>query len=212
MDVVPNAGERFMCMFAKQGTNNIVTGIDASGFVQRLLLFDHCIIASVWLRDVQRLLGMVDPDAFCELLDTGALSFYMDSATTAEVGQARSTLNFTGRNTRLADNEFQFMTIRGRDEPGHARTSLHDLSQTSGIGQQLARKVADRVETHLLEQRGLEVVTEAHKEFYRELRNSEAITIKEIVSFKLHKLGIKPKGLPSKWRNLKMKNSEFIPI
>ena len=57
-----------MAPFAKQDSHNEVVGIDAEGFVQRLLLFDHCIIPSIWLKDVQRLLRVVEPDALCELI------------------------------------------------------------------------------------------------------------------------------------------------
>jgi hypothetical protein len=173
MDNPQNAGERFMSMFAKQGPNNVVTGIDVLGFVQRLLPFDHCIIASVWLKDVQRLLKMVDPEAFCELLDSGALSFYVDSATTAEIGQTRHNLNLTGRTTRLEDNEFQFVTIRGSDNSERVNTSLHELSRADGFSQSIGRRVAERVEASLLEQKGLTLITEANKDFYRELRSQE---------------------------------------
>jgi hypothetical protein len=117
LDEPLNISDRVVSMFAKQGAGNEVTGIDPEGLVQRLLLFDHCIIASVWLKDVQRLLRIVDQDAMCELLDSGAMSFYIDSATGGEIEQARSRLNLTGNTSALKDNEFHFVTIRGQDDP-----------------------------------------------------------------------------------------------
>lgn len=193
-----NATERLMAMFAKQGPNNVVTGIDVFGFVQRLILFDECIIASVWLKDVQLLLSMVDPGAFCDLLDTGALRFYIDSATTAEIGQARHDMNIMVRGKlpkRLDDHEFDFATLRGHNDADKVRNSLSEIARSEILSQSMARKVTERIEAALLEPKGLEVIAEACKGFYSELRNDESITLKEMISDKLRKLGQKPKGL-----------------
>jgi hypothetical protein len=193
-----------MSMFAEQGKNNVVTGIDAEGLVQRLLLFDHCIIASVWLKDVQRLLRVVDPDAMCELLDTGAMSFYIDSATGGEIGQSRSQLNLTGNTSRLKDNEFHFVTIKGQDDPQKVTNAIDELSKTDGVSPTKAKRVAERVEGLILEPKGLVTLSEAYKAFYAELRNQESTTLKNIVAWELHRLGAKPKGL-------QLTVEEFVP-
>lgn len=190
-----NISDRFMSMFAEQGANNVVTGIDAEGLVQRLLLFDHCIIASVWLKDIQRLLRIVDPDAMCELLDTGAMSFYIDTATGGEIGQARNQLNLTGNTARLEDNEFHFVTIRGHDDPERVTKAIDGLSKTDGISEAKARRVAERVEGLMLEPKGLVTLSEAYKAFYAELRSPESTALRSIVAWKLHRLGAKSKGL-----------------
>jgi hypothetical protein len=184
-----------MSMFAKQGAGNEVTGIDTEGLVQRLLLFDHCIIASVWLKDVQRLLRIVDQDAMCELLDSGAMSFYIDSATGGEIGQARSRLNLTGNTSALKDNEFHFVTIKGQDDPARVIAAIDALSKSDGVPPAKARKVAERVESLMLEPKGLVTLSEAYKAFYAELRSPESTALKAIVASKLHRLGAKPKGL-----------------
>jgi len=182
-------------MFAEQGANNVVTGIDAEGLIQRLLLFDHCIIASVWLKDIQRLLRIVDPDAMCELLDGGAMSLYIDSATGGEIGQTRSQLNLTGNTTRLKDNEFNFVTIKGQDDPERVNKAIDELYKTDGISPAKAKRVAERVEGLMLEPRGLITLSEAYKAFYAELRTPESTALKNIVAWKLHRLGAKPKGI-----------------
>src|SRR5690348_200486 len=105
-----------MASFAKQATDNTVIGIDVEGLIQRLMLFEHCIIPSIWMKDIQMLMRIVDPEALCELLDSNAISFYIDSATIAEIGQARSQLNFTGNDAHLQDNEFSFSILKGRDD------------------------------------------------------------------------------------------------
>lgn len=201
---IGNTSERFMSMFAEQGRNNVVTGIDVEGLVQRLLLFDHCIIPSVWLRDVQLLLQRSDPDAFCELIDSGALSFYIDSATAAEVGQSRDQLKLTGNTTRLQDNEFHFVTLKGHDDPERVSRALGDLSKTHGVFPHKAKRVAERVEAFLLEPKGLVTVAEGFKGFYSELRSPDSTAVKTLVAGKLTRLGAKPKGL-----NLTVE--EFVP-
>jgi hypothetical protein len=195
LDQPLNISDRFMSMFAKQGAGNEVTGIDTEGLVQRLLLFDHCIIASVWLKDVQRLLRIVDQDAMCELLDSGAMSFYIDSATGGEIGQARSRLNLTGNTSALKDNEFHFVTIKGQDDPARVIAAIDALSKSDGVPPAKARKVAERVESLMLEPKGLVTLSEAYKAFYAELRSPESTALKAIVASKLHRLGAKPKGL-----------------
>jgi hypothetical protein len=190
-----NISDRFMSMFAEQIANNVVTGIDAEGLVQRLLLFDHCIVASVWLKDVQRLLRIVDPDAMCELLDSGAMSFYIDSATGGEIGQARSQLNLTGNTSRLKDNEFHFVTIKGHDDPERGTNAIDELSKTDGVSPAKAMRVAERVEGLMMEPKGLVTLSEAYKAFYAELRTPESTALKNIVAWKLYRLGAKPKGL-----------------
>jgi hypothetical protein len=103
-----------MAPFAKQRRDNKVIGFDAEAFVQRLILFDRYIIPSIWLKDIQLLLRAVEPEALCELIDSGAISFYIDSATAVEIGQARSGLKLTGNNTHLKDNEFSFFYDQGQ--------------------------------------------------------------------------------------------------
>jgi len=191
-------------MFAEQSKDNVVTGIHAEAFVQRLLLFDHCIIPSVWLRDVQLLLQRSDPDALCRLIESGALSFYIDSATGAEIGQARSQLNLSGNITRLNDNEFHFVTLKGHDDSERVIKAIDDLSRTQGVPAQKAKKVAEHVEATLLEPKGLAVVAEGFKSFYAELRSPDSTAIKSLVSRKLARLGARPKGLH-------LEVEEFVP-
>ncbi len=187
--------DRFMSMFAQQDLDNTVTGIDAQGLVQRLLLFDHYILASVWLKDVQLLLRIVDPDALCELLDGGAMSFHIDTAMAAEIGQARNNLDLTGNTSRLEDHEFNFATIKGKDDVEKTRKALDELSKTDGISSTKARKVAERVEGLMLKPKGLAILSEAYKGFYEELRSPQASALSDIVAWKLQGLGAKPEDL-----------------
>jgi hypothetical protein len=141
-----------MAPFAKQGSNNKVIGIDVEGLVQRLMLFEHCIIPTIWLKDIQMLLRMVDPEALCELIDSSVISFYIDSATVAEMGQARSKLNLTGNSSLLRDNEFSFSTIKGTDDPLKTTQAISELAVTQGVAKVHATAVAERVEAAMLDQ------------------------------------------------------------
>ena len=181
-----------MAPFAKQDRHNAVIGIDAEGLVQRLLLFDHCIIPSIWLKDVQRLLRVVEPDALCELIDSNGISFYMDSATAGETGQARSGLNLTGNSTHLRDNEFSFSTIRGTNEPKRVEEAIADFARTDGVSKVHARRVAERVEAAMIVPRGLEIHADSFKEFYRDLRAKDSPIIRDLIARRLYLLGAKP--------------------
>jgi hypothetical protein len=123
------------------------------------------------------------------------MSFYIDSATGGEVGQARSQLNLTGNTSRLKDNEFHFVSIKGHDDPRRVTSAIDELSKTDGISPAKAKMVAERVEGLMLEPKGLVTLSEAYTAFYAELRASESTALKNIVASKLHRLGAKPKGL-----------------
>jgi hypothetical protein len=178
-----------MAPIAIQGPHNEVTGVDAEGLVQQLLLFDHCIIPSIWLEDVQHLLRVAEPRALCELIDSHAISFYIDSATAAETGQARSGLGLTGNTTHLRDNEFSFSTIKVRDDPGKVKRSINALAITEGVSRADAASVAERVEASLFAPKGLEVHAAAFKEFYRDLRDKDSTIMRDLVARRLRLLG-----------------------
>lgn len=178
-----------MAPFAKQGPGNKVIGIDAEGLIQRLLLFDHCIVPSIWLQDIQLLLKIVEPEALCELMDEGALSFYIDSSTAAETGQARSGLNLTGNVTRLNDNEFSFSTIRVSNEAQKVKQAIHHLAQTEGVTKASAFSVAERVEARMLEPKGLQILSESFKAFHRDLRNGDPTLVRNLIARRLQLLG-----------------------
>lgn len=184
-----------MALFAKQRHDNTVIGIDAEGLIQRLLLFDHCIVPSIWLKDVQLFLRMVDPVAFCELIDAKALSFYIDTSTAVEMGQARSGLNLTGNTKHLKDNEFSFATIRGQDDVERRKKSIDELARTEGLTKKHALDVAERVEAALLQPKGLEIYAESFKAFFRDLRAQDSTTVQRFVARRLKQLGPKPKDL-----------------
>lgn len=183
--------DRFMAPFAKQGLDNKVIGIDLEGLVQRLMLFEHCIIPTIWLKDIQILLRMVDPEALCELIDSNVVSFYIDSATVAEMGQARSKLNLTGNTSLLRDNEFSFSTIKGRDDTHKTTQAINELAETPGVMKAQAIAVAERVEAAMLEPKGLEILKEAFRSFYEDLRSPTSTVVHSLIGKSLQLLGAK---------------------
>jgi hypothetical protein len=187
--------DRFMAPFAKQGLDNKVVGIDLEGLVQRLMLFEHCIIPTIWLKDIQILLRMVDSDALCELIDSDVVSFYIDSATVAEMGQARSKLNLTGNTSLLRDNEFSFSTIKGRDDTLKTTQAINELSETPGVMKAQATAVAERVEAAMLKPRGLEILKEAFRDFYVDLRSPTSTVVHSLIGKRLQLLGAKSSRL-----------------
>lgn len=189
-----NLSERFMAPFAMQASNNEVVGIDAFSLVQRLMLFDHCIIQSIWLRDIQLLLRSVDADALCDLIDAKAFSIYIDSATAGETGQAHRGLNLTGNTTHLQDNEFLFSTLKGKNDPEKVKQAINDLASTEGISRNQAKSVAERIEAAILEPKGLELHAKVFKEFYSDLRSDSKI-IHSLIARRLRLLGAKPRRL-----------------
>lgn len=195
--------ERFMAPFAKQGPGNKVIGIDAEGLIQRLLLFDHCIVPTIWLEDIQLLLRIVEPEALCELMDEGAISFYIDSSTAAETGQARSSLNLTGNVTRLNDNEFSFSTIRSANEAQSVKAAISNLARTEGVSKASAFSVAERVEASMLEPKGLQILAESFKAFRGDLRTEDPTLIRNLIARRLQLLGAKP-------TRLEVKVEEFV--
>jgi len=184
-----------MAPFAKQGSGNEVIGIDAAGLVQRLMLFEHCIIPTIWLKDIQILLRMVDPEALCDLIDSNTISFYIDSATVAEMGQARSKLNLTGNISPLKDNEFSFSTVKGRDDPLKTKQAISELSMTPGVSKTHATAVAERVEAAMLEPKGLEILKESFRNFYEDLRSPTSTVVRDLIGKNLQSLGVKSSRL-----------------
>lgn len=199
-----NISERFMAGFALQKSNNDVYDVDLLGFVQRLLLFDHCIIPTIWLKDLEMLMRSVKPSDLAALIQSGAMSFYIDSATAAEMGQARAGLNLSGNITRLQDNEFHFVTLRGKDDYSKVRESISQLACAEGVHVSDARAVADLVDENLLEPRGLEITADAFHGFYADLRSVDVSLVERLIGGRLRSLGIKPKGL-------EVRIEEFVP-
>lgn len=82
--------------------------------------------------------------------------------------------------------------------------AIDELSKTDGVSPAKAKRVAERVEGLILEPKGLVTLSEAYKAFYAELRNPESTTLKNIVAWELHRLGVRPKGL-------QLTVEEFVP-
>jgi hypothetical protein len=69
--------------------------LDVGGLFRRLVLFDHCVIESVQLTEIPKLLEVVGYDATAALLDSGAVSLDINPGATGEVSPAPDLFTYT---------------------------------------------------------------------------------------------------------------------
>lgn len=186
--------DRFMGCFAIQANDNSVIGIHAGSLVRSLLLFEQCIMATIRLDDVLELLRYVSPNSLIELIQSGALQFYFDSSTAAEIGGARHSLNLTGNTAPLKTNEFSFCIIKGHDKNEFAK-ALNRIETHPSLAPADRSRLAQTIETALLPEHGRPIHEASFRDFYADLRSGNIDVVRSLVRSRMAKLGIKARKL-----------------
>lgn len=133
---------RLLAPIAIQDRENRVISVDLASFVPRLLLFDTCILQSVWLQDVILLQHSFTPAGLSLLFESGALKFECPGFTFGQTGQALSTITSgsqpPARNLPLFN--YQFSVVRVKDADEKLERALGALD--SGLREQVIRNRA----------------------------------------------------------------------
>lgn len=151
-----------MAPFAIQANDNSVTGIAKAEFIKNLLLFEHLLIPTVWLDDMRILARHCDINDLNELLETGALSFHLESVTTGETGQLDFLHRADGK-PKLLPNEFEISILKGRNDNERKKQKLDALASAPELPKADREALASSIESRFVEPQEFLLHSEAHK-------------------------------------------------
>lgn len=123
-----------------------LVSIDAVEFVERLLLFEKYILASVRLKEFPALLRLFGYDGILQLLKSDAISLYCDAVSIAQTGQGL----IPGVDSKqLPLNTFRFHIVRIADHKEYVQQAMRALDANAGLsGKRLTKlklAIADRL-------------------------------------------------------------------
>jgi hypothetical protein len=152
--------------------------VDLGAVLRRLILFEHCKVESIQLRELPHLISIFGAEGLIELLDSGCIDFVCDAQTAAQAGQNTVLKAADIRGGPLPLGSYRLVTIGliqdGPDREEYIHNALQEVHKAP-----ISLKRAQKVKSALLSQIGtypLESIhaatTDTHKEI---LRNSSFI-------------------------------------
>lgn len=188
-----NLTRRFLTTIAIQDNKNNVVSVDLSSLLLNLLLFETCIIRSIWLEDLELLISAFGAEGLIHLFQRGALKVYCESYTIGETGRTRADLNFEGNNKRLPLSFYSYSVLRVKNQDQKIEQRLEKIAALPNLSGGSGMYLADEIQKNLTPMP--DTFTKAVFEgFYADLRNKSEVA-KAALEIELRRLGIKPKRL-----------------